>query len=255
MVYLNNISPASACFPGYPLETSIKFLFEKEPTEKFIKNWNYDHIQLCPQHIGFISEKSAKEFSSKYQNTNFRLHANARLFTKLKPFDAGSNLKENEEYIHNLKKISTILCSKAYSYHAPMSDFFNWWGIRDNVLRLQDFLGIPVAIEGLYPMKKKTYWDNSLKIYETFLNGDLNYALDLSHLNIAYQQMKIVEQKEFTELAIKMINDSKCLEIHISGNDGVHDKHTPITGDEWWFNVLEQLTNQNAIIFCESKQN
>ncbi len=254
MISFDKISPASACFPGYPLETAINFLFQKKPAEPFIKKWNYSNIQLCPQHIGFISEKSATEFLSKYQNTNFRLHANARLFTKLKPFDAGSDIKENEEYIINLKKISTILCSNAYSYHAPTSVFFNWGQIRDNVLRLQDFLEIPVAIEGLYPMKKKTYWDNSFKIYETFFNSDLNYALDLSHLNIAYQQMEMAEQKEFTELAIKMINDKKCLEIHISGNDGIHDEHKPIKGDEWWFNVLQNLKNQNAIIFCESKQ-
>jgi hypothetical protein len=255
MNLLKQVSPASSCFPGYPLETAVNLIYATPPKELFIHKWNYSHIQLCPQHIGFISEKSAEELKNKYPNTKFRLHANVRLFTKLRPFDAGSIIDENQEYILNLKKISKILGSDTYSYHAPMSDNLNWNKIRENILYLQDFLNIPVAIEGLYPTKKPSYWDNSFAVYETFLNSDINFAIDLSHLNIAYEKMSNEQKEDFSELAIKMINSPNCLEIHISGNDGLHDEHKPISGNEWWFNVLNNLENNQPIIFCESKQN
>lgn len=255
MNLLKNISPASACFPGYPLETSISLLYSKLPKENFIKNWDYSNIQICPQHIGFINERSAEQIKFKYQSTNFRLHANVRLFTKLKNFDAGSNMQEEQDYIYNLKKISNILDSKAYSYHAPNSEFLDWENIRNNVLFLQDYLKIPVAIEGLYPTKKRTYWDNSFYVYEKILNSDLNFAIDLSHLNIAYSKMSKLEQQEFYELSVKLINNNRCLEIHISGNDGSHDEHKPIQGNEWWFGLLSELNSQSPILFCESRQN
>lgn len=255
MNQLENICPASACFPGYPLETSVGLIYSKKPKEYFIENWDLSHIQLCPQHIGFITDKSANELKLKYPKTNFRLHANTRLFPKLKQFDAGSNIQDEADYILKLKTISNTLKSKSYSYHAPTSEMFNWQEIRNNVLFLQDYLQIPVAIEGLYPMKKTTYWDDSFSVYETFFNSDISFALDLSHLNIAYSKMCKNKQKEFSELAIKMINSPKCLEIHISSNDGTHDEHKTINSEEWWFNVLNKLENTNTVIFCESKQN
>ncbi len=251
------VSPASACFPGKPLESSIHLLNKNDPKDICIEKWDFSHVQLCPQHIGYITEASAEKIAHSNPSTQFRLHANVRVFPKHQPFDSGNSFIDNKEYITQLKVIQQKINAKYYSYHAPMRGTKTWEEIYENISELQDFLNIPVAIEGLYPNKKiaDDFWEDSYSAYETILNKNLFFALDLSHLNIAYEQSNLEIKEKIKMLAKEMISNSNCLEIHISDNDGIHDSHKVIQEEKWWLDILNNTDlPHNCVIFCESLQ-
>lgn len=256
MLLNKKVSPTSACFPGKPIETAMSLLIKNNPKDNCLTKWDFSEVQLCPQHIGFISSFTTQTIKDKYPNIQFRLHANVRLNRNHRPFDASHILEENLEYIKQLKEIQNQLNSKVYSYHAPMHEMSSWEKIAQNTLELQDFLNIPVAIEGLYPNKKyKDLWSNSINAYESLLKTNLFYALDLSHLNIAYEQYSSTQRETIKQLVIEMLENKNCLEIHISDNDGKHDSHKPISDEKWWLEPLNNSKiNSRCVIFCESNQ-
>lgn len=252
------INPTTACFPGKPLESSLHLLNNNYPKDSLIENWDFSNIQLCPQNPGFISINKAESLTSKYPNTQFRLHANVRLFLKHQQFDSNFSLNDDLSYAEQLKTINNIINGKVYSYHAPMKTDKTWNNIIDNVLKLQDFLNIPVALEGLYPNKKISgdFWQDTFNNYSTILKSDIFYALDLSHINILYEQSDEKLKKRIILLTKDMIEYKNCLEVHISDNDGVHDSHKIIKEKKWWVDILNNSTlPPNCLIFCESNQN
>ncbi len=252
------INPTTACFPGKPLESALHLLNNNLPKDSLIKNWDFSNIQLCPQNPGFISAKKAESLIGKYPSTQFRLHANARLFLEHQSFDSNFSLNDEYAYTKQLKTINDILNGKVYSYHAPMKTEKSWNEIINNVLSLQDFLKIPVALEGLYPNRNigNDFWKDTYNNYLTILNSDIFYAFDLSHLNILYEQSNEITKKQIISLSKEMIEHKNCLEIHISDNDGIHDSHKIIKEEKWWVEILNSSTlNKNCFIFCESNQN
>ena len=252
-----NISPASACYPGTPIQAAIRLISENQPKDICFNNWDLTHIQICPQHIGVVSEFAINSLMEKFPNTQFRLHANVRINVEHRPFDAGFSLEENMEYISQLKKIHIKIGAKHYSYHAPMRNNLGWKDIAKNVLELQDFLQTPVSLEGLYPRQKLNddLWKDSVAAYETILQMDLLYALDLSHLNIVYEQENENGKERLIQLTQEMLGHKNCKEVHISANDGKHDSHKAISEDFWWAKLLNEAQLPNdCVIFCESGQ-
>ncbi len=257
MIINKNICPASACYPGKPIDTALILLHKNKPTDFCIEKWDFSNIQICPQHIGFISETTTNRIKSKYPTTQFRLHANIRVNTTHRSFDAGFDLLDNLEYATKIKTIQQQLNAQIYSYHAPMRHNKSWNEIITNVLKLQDFLGIPTAIEGLYPNSKNQddLWKDSITAYEQILKSDLFFALDLSHLNIVYEQIDDFNKQQLILLTKEMLQNKKCIEVHISGNDGNHDSHNAIDKHIWWLDILNKAhLSQDCVIFCESMQ-
>ncbi len=252
-----NISPASACYPGKPVIMAMRLISENNPKDHPISTWDFSHAQLCPQHIGSLSKFSLDNLLEKFPNTQFRLHANVRVASEHRPFDAGFSLKENLEYVKLLKEAQQHIQAQHYSYHAPMRNKLSWDAITDNVLELQDFLGIPVSLEGLYPNNKlqDDFWKDSLCSYEMILKKNILFALDLSHLHIAYAQGNELFQINIKELTQEMLSHRNCKEIHISHNDGKHDSHKPINSEVWWIDLLNaSKPPSDCVIFCESMQ-
>lgn len=255
----HKVSPASSCFAGKPLELALKELGkQKSPVDECIPKWDLSKTQLCPQHVGYLSADIAQRMKENNPNIHFRLHANVKLQSQLIQFDASNTVEEMMPYLQKMKEIQQIVDAKYYSYHAPMHNNLSWNQVAQNVKELQDFLQIPVALEGLYPGRQKTndLWTDSAHAYESILTQNIYYALDLSHLNIAYQQSDEKTKEKLLHLTAQMLDNPLCLEVHVSGNDGSYDEHTPIRHQEpWWLSLLNSVElNAQCVVFCESIQ-
>lgn len=252
------ISPATSIYPGKTIQMAIinilkQPLIKDKPFENDV--WDFSHIQICPQHIGYLTKKQLEKIQENHLNTKFRLHANVRVQNELIFFDASDNLKDKKEYIEKLKALIMTLKNDIYTYHAPQRKMISWEEIKKNVLSLQDYFNIQVGIEGLYPVEKfQDIWSNSLLGYEQLMNSGLFFVVDLSHLNILYHYQKN-DLEDIKNLTKELLNHQNCIEVHISGNNGKYDQHHIIEDKNiWWLDILKNSKYQKTI-FCESKQN
>lgn len=232
--------PTTANFPGTPFLHAVSKASENT-------QWDFSHMQLCPQQLGVLSEKIVEDLQNEFLHTQFRLHANVRLFQDNFLFDASSDLKndDNKKYIELLKQIHQKTNAQVYSYHAGYR-VCSKEQMKNHALFLQEKLQSPVAIEGLYPEKKNLWLINSLDDYE-WLANNIYFALDLSHLQIVYTQMQKTVDESWV---IDMMQHPNCLEIHVSGNDGKHDNHQAIEGNEWWLPLIKKA-DIKAHVFTE----
>jgi len=83
--------------------------------------------------------------------------------------------------------------------------------------------------------------------YKELLESGAYYALDLSHIRIL---AFISKQREHTLLQ-EMLASDKCIEIHVSHNDGLRDQHDICDRPVWWLDILEKYANPQAVIFSE----
>ena len=92
---------------------------------------------------------------------------------------------------------------------------------------IEDLFGIPVGVEGHYPTPNgKQHWlISTWQEYQQLLESGVNYALDLSHLNILAVQTNHVEWS----LVHELLSSPHCLEIHLSDNHGYADQHLPLS--------------------------
>lgn len=242
-----NLNPTTANFPGYTYLKAVSMAYHMKSDWANIQT---EHMQLCPQQIGVVDSQVCDKLIKRYSQTQFRCHANVRLFENLHIFDATSDqeLEINKEYIKKLKDVSSHLGAKIYSFHAGRRTI-SLNKMADNIKRLQDKLQIMVAVEGLYPDKNAQWLINSWSEYEWLLNSKLCMAIDVSHLQIVANAEKVWPTKLISEL----LSSPNCLEIHVAGNDEVHDNHQKVKGNEKWHSVLENIKT-NAIIFTEENQ-
>ena len=196
-----------------------------------------------------MSEENVEILKSTFSDIRLRLHANARVFPQHQLWDASSFSQETKLYFETLAKRSKQLNAPAYSLHAGFRTNATLHQMFDNVRAIQDlFQDIPVALEGLYPNKKMPQLVDSWKEYEALLESDLYMAIDMSHLNI-------VAKKEgwCDDLVKALLSSSKCLEVHVSVNDGRADQHQVAQIAPTWLPYLE-VAHENAMFFSEGDQ-
>lgn len=231
--------PTTANFPGTPFAQAVT-LAHKE-------NFNLAHMQLCPQQLGQLSEATVEKLQERFPKTQFRLHANVGVLAQRFVFDASSCLKDeaNKEYVKNLSDVHRKTKADIYSYHAGYRTV-SLEQMKENSQKLSDILNCVVAVEALYPDDNNSWLINSLDEYE-WMAHNVPYALDLSHLQIVYHQTG-------KEIDLQWVRDimthSNCKEIHIAGNDGVHDNHRKMSGKEWWIDLLDN-PDIKAHVFTE----
>jgi sugar phosphate isomerase/epimerase len=135
-------------------------------------------------------------------------------------------------------RLSHRLNATGYSIHAGVRSQSDLNTALDAVKRMSDQFQCRVGIEGLYPPSaRENHWLLSTWAeYREMLDSGVDYALDLSHLNIVGKREKFIDIEFTTEL----LQSSQCMEIHISDNNGRADSHRPLTiGNEpWWWDVL-----------------
>ena len=247
------INATSANFPGFSYLEAIN-LANANIKEGILGKISADHMQLCPQNKGQITENFAEKIKNDFA-IQFRIHANARLLEHLFFFDTSNDLNEEktQKYLKKLKKINKIINAPIYSYHAGRNQ--SWQQAFEQTLKLQDYLKIPVALEGIYP-NKHTYAIADLNDYQKFLNNQIFYAIDLSHLNIVWHHNRHnIKFDDFLSLTKQLINNNHCLEIHLSDNNGHDDQHQICLKSNWWLEIIKNLKlNKNCQVFSEGDQ-
>ena len=208
---------------------------------------SFEHVQICPQNFGTVNEAMIESQGELFPGTRFRLHANVGLFSRRMIVDL-ANWRDEwfGSYWDRLIEVNEKLSGPAYTVHAGLRENASMDEITRYVLELEDRMGCPVGIEGMYPAKGDPYLCSSWTEYRALLDSGVRYALDLSHLNIVARH----EKKREVGLVAEMLASENCIEIHVSGNDGSHDQHRVIVGDEWWIGLLGRA-NPGAIVFTE----
>jgi hypothetical protein len=72
------------------------------------------------------------------------------------------------------------------------------------------------------------------------------YALDLSHLHILATRTGRRE----TTLVAEMLACERCIEVHVSDNDGQGDWHQVCAEPPWWHPLLPHI-HPHAVVFSE----
>ena len=148
--------------------------------------------------------------------------------------------------------VSAVPSADACTLHAGARAAGSLTSVRAAVRALETRLGIPVGVEAMYPDPKQTLLLSSWDEYRYLLESYIRYALDLSHLNILARRSRWTDYG----LTAALLAHPRCIEIHVSDNDGHSDRHAPLTRQPWWWGCLEDAVklNPGALIFSEGNQ-
>lgn len=204
-----------------------------------------EHVQLVPQSRGLLDEDLIQVLRTMAPSTQFRLHANVRVLPEHRFADL-TNAQQHKDYFLQMATVHRALGAKVYSAHSGLKSEGSWVQTLANVFWLQDMLGCPVAIEGQYPSAKSMHLE-SWEEYASLLRlNNLSYVIDLSHLNILAHKTR----KKERELVAELLANERCLEVHISSNNGRGDWHAVCTEHVWWMDLLHYI-NPKAVCFSE----
>lgn len=242
------VNAASALFSGFRHFEAVSEIYAG--VEEGYGPLSTAHIQLCPQHHGIVDERLIARLKNSFPDTQFRLHANVRTERKHLPYDASSG-PVARDYFVRLGELSRLLGAPAYTLHAGRAAQSSLNQAFDQARALTDQWQIPVGIEGLYPNKSNGWLLSSWADYARLLTEDVFYAIDMSHLNIVARSGGIAE----LGLARELVANPRCIEVHISDNDGSSDAHRIIEDPDvlWWWSALADV-NEGAQIFSEGIQ-
>lgn len=243
------VNVSLAAFPRRHFAEAMYLAENGGPTEPYLGALCVGHVQLCPQNSGVLDESLVDSLLSNYTNTRFRLHANVRVLRHRVVSDFATFWQE-PGYWRQLAHISRRLGSIGYSAHAGRRDQSTLDQVLDAARRCEDLFGCRVGVEGHYPTPNDTFLISSWREYAALFDSGVNYALDLSHLNIVAAQSGRIE----TNLVREMLACERCIEVHVSDNDGVRDQHKLLAGEPWWLDLLA-YANSGATIFTESVKN
>lgn len=233
-----------ACWPGLRHEDAARHL-ATPPAEPCFGRLSTEHVQLVPQSMGRLDEALVDLLREAFPATRFRLHANVRVLARHVMADL-SNFAMHTGWFSQAARISQRLDAPAYTAHAGRRSQARLDEVLDNARRCADLFGCPVGVEGHYPTHQDTWLVSSWEEYRLMFESGVPYALDLSHLNIVAAASGRREEALLTE----MLTCERCLEIHVSANDGRGDRHNVCGEPPWWF---AQLTwaHPGAVIFSE----
>lgn len=247
------INAVSACWSSLPYDMAINHIYSGT-VEPILGTLSCEHVQLCPQHPDYISEKLIESLMEKFPDIQFRLHSDVRLINKRGvTIDLIDYNDDTKWYFETLANFSKKMNSPLYSLHAGTRNNHTMQQLFDKAKRMQDLFECPVAIEGHYPFGQNKFLINCWAEYEALYQSGLPYALDLSHLNIVANREGWQE-----DLTVEMLSSSMCKEIHISFNEGHLDNHMIATENQHvlWnkFKQMIEKSNSKADIFSEGNQ-
>lgn len=241
-----NIHIALGAFPARNVENAMSLA--ATTSEPLFGQVSLSHVQICPQNTGRLDVEKAKELVAKYPNTQFRLHANARVAGWTAKADLAV-FRQYPEYFGELAQVSKALGSPAYTLHAGHRSNASWDDMLNNMKSLEDMFGCPVGVEGHFTTKDDRFLLSTWEEYRRLLDSRARFVLDLSHINIMVRQSKRADLGMLREL----IASDACMKVHISANNGELDRHDILIERPWWWSLLK-LKNSNAVIFTEGNQ-
>jgi len=244
------VNLALASYPGRGPADAMALALADVASDPWFGPLSVSDVQVCPQNCRRrLDAAGARALREGYPGTRFRLHANARVQERQLPLADLAHAPMYRRYFRDMAEVSRALGAPAYTLHAGvrrkgqrLSELFR------NVDALEDLFGIPVGIEGLYPTRSDRYWIADWTEYRALLESGRRFALDLSHVNIVHHVSGVAEDA----LVREMLASGNCIEVHVSDNDGMADRHRPFgaDADPWWRGMLEHV-NPDAVVFYE----
>lgn len=253
----HTIHASTACFPGMTYEQALKRI----TLNQTIEAWGVasaKHVQLCPQTTSVLSATEAQNLKATFSQSKLRLHANVRRANAVELFDASRDIASSGvwlDYLKDIKKINDALGKPDYSIHAGR-ETVKFEKMISNLLKIQDFLGCKVALEGLYPSQRVKWAMKSFEDYEKLLSQDIHWAIDLSHVQIIQSVDPRHSLQEWSGLLKSLLEDKRCIEVHVSNNNCLDDTHEVITNPApWWWQVFNDCKiHQTCCVFTEGSQ-
>lgn len=246
------INVSLAAFPGWAhldaVQAAIAGAVRQELVEPAFGPLVTEHLQLVPQNLGLLTESFAQSLCAAYPQVSFRLHANVRVLGRLVRADL-SGFDEHRAWFAQAGRISRLLGAAGYTAHSGHRAEASMGQMLDNARRCADLFECRVGIEGQYPTPAGELLVSSWAEYRAVFDAGLDYALDLSHLNILATHSGSCEQG----LVGEMLASPQCIEVHISDNDGSGDWHQVCERRPWWADLLV-LAHPDAVIFSEGNQ-
>ena len=235
-------------------QQAIQLALSSTPREPLLGYLSTKRLQICPQNLGQFTSELALQLKTELAHIEFRCHANVHIERQHKIVDIADWPKE-QAWFKQMAHLSHVLDAPVYTAHAGKRGTCSVAEVLQFTQEIEDLFGIPVGVEGHYPTPNgKQHWLISTWVeYQQLLESGVNYALDLSHLNILAVQTNHVEWS----LVHELLSSPHCLEIHLSDNHGYGDQHLPLSNPDalpWWWSLLSSA-NPNATIFSEGRQN
>lgn len=243
------ILAASAVAPTFTHARALE-LIAADAVDPVAGPISLDEVQLCPQHAGVLNEDVVDRLMSSYPTTRFRIHASPRVRGEHRHAVVfASNAHEHADQVSATAALSRRMNAPGYSIHAGVRGESTLEQSFDVIRRMADQFGCRVGVEGLYPPSaRENHWLLSTWAeYEQMLNVGVDYALDLSHLNIVAKRERLLDMA----LTTALIESPQCMEIHVSDNNGRADSHRPMTiGEEpWWWDLLISCEVQAPVFY------
>lgn len=239
------VNVSLAAWPGLTFQDALQAAMHSLPREPLLGPLRLDHIQLCPQNRGVLTPDITSELRRHSPRTHFRVHANVRVLPDRYLYD-WCDWDPASSYWTMLASTSRSLDAPAYTAHAGRHDRCTLAQLFDNVRRASDVFGCPAGIEGHYPARGNAFLISDWIQYQALFESGVPYALDLSHLNILTFHSRRCERT----LVQEMLACERCIEVHLSANDGLHDQHRVLDREPWWWPLLEHV-HDDAVIFSE----
>lgn len=243
------ICGTTACWPHLPhLEASAALSNGTE--DSLLGRLSTQDIQLCPQNHGILSIERLRVLQGALPLTRFRFHANVRIEgPSRRDQDASRITKHALPYYEALADLCLVIQAPAYTLHAGLRDQASLPKLAKNIRRLNRLFPCPVGVEPMYPAAGHPFLLDSWDELAWLLDSDLPFALDLSHLHIIATRSRRTDEI----LTAQLLRSPRCLEIHVSDNDGRRDQHRPLTQPPWWWDVFQEACTQEPgpTIFSE----
>lgn len=217
------------------------------PADPLLGPLSRTELQLCPQNTGRLDVEAAQELRAEFPELRFRLHANCRVDGHLRLIDL-CDWPHEQNYFRQIAAVSEALQAPAYTAHAGERRKATLPQVLQYTQELEQTIGIPVGIEGHYPSHGNWWLLSTWEEYRQLLESGVRYALDLSHLHILAQQTG----RQELGLVRELLASDRCLELHVSANDGTADQHLPLTEAPWWFPLLWSM-HPGATVFSEGR--
>lgn len=233
-----------ASWPGLRHEQAAQHLSE-EIGEPLFGVLSTAHVQLVPRNFGMLTEDLTEQLMAAFPQVRFRLHANVRVLPENRIADL-SGYRTHADWFECAARISRHLTAPAYTAHAGLRSESTLPAMLDNARRCADLFGCPVGVEGLYPAPSDPWLVSSWAEYRQLFESGVPYALDLSHLNI----LAVCSGVRDDALVREMLACQRCIEVHVSANDGRGDWHQVCEQVPWWHPLLASIHPQ-AVVFSE----
>lgn len=245
---------ATACLPGKKHYDAVVAIHQGVD-EPMLGRLGHADIQLCPQHPTRVDDTLVDRLLADFPGSRFRLHASVRLAGGYEHIDTrnrriiydAANVGE-WRWFKEAARLSKRLDAPAYTVHAGRRENASLQEMADNVRRMVDLFGCRVGVEGLYP-ERGTWLIQDWAEYAWLLESGLDFALDLSHLNILARKSSGWEEA----LVKEMLSCERCIEVHLSDNDGLADRHLKLEEAPRWWDWMDSI-HAAAVVFSEGNQ-